>query len=128
MSKPYDNNRFSFRARLRSFRYAAQGIVALIRGEHNARIHLVAALLAVASALWLRISSVEWCIVIILIGAVFALEAVNSAVEALADKISPDFSPLIKKAKDLAAAAVLFMAILAVVIAAVIFIPKLLAL
>ena len=108
MSKPYDNTRFSFRARLRSFRYAAQGIVALIRGEHNARIHLVAALLAVASALWLRISSVEWCIVIILIGAVF--------------------SPLIKKAKDLAAAAVLFMAIVAVVIAAVIFIPKLLAL
>lgn len=128
MPKPYDNTRFSFSARLRSFRYAARGIVALIRDEHNARIHLLAAMLAVAFSLWLRISPVEWCIIVILIGAVFALEAVNSAIEALADKISPDFSPLIKKAKDIAAAAVLFMAIAAVIIAAIIFIPKLLAL
>ena len=116
------DNGFSWRARARSFKYAFQGIATLLRDEHNARIHLAATALAVILGALLGISPTEWCIVIILIGAVFALEAVNTAIEAVCDKVSPDFQPLIKKAKDTAAAAVLFMAIAAVIIGAIIFI------
>lgn len=115
---------FSWRARARSFVYAFHGMRALFRYEHNAWIHAVAATLAIILGIILRISALEWIVVIILIGAVLALESVNSAVEALADKISPEFSPLIKKAKDLAAAAVLFMAIAALISGIIIFIPK----
>lgn len=117
-------NPFSWRARARSFVYAFHGMRALFRYEHNAWIHTVAATLAIILGIILRISALEWIVVIILIGAVLALESVNSAVEALADKISPEFSPLIKKAKDLAAAAVLFMAIAALISGIIIFIPK----
>ena len=120
------DNGFSWRARARSFKYAFQGIATLLRDEHNARIHLAATALAVILGALLGISPTEWCIVIILIGAVFALEAVNTAIEAVCDKVSPDFQPLIKKAKDTAAAAVLFMAFAAVIIGAIIFIPKML--
>lgn len=119
-----NRQKFSWRARLRSFRYAGEGIKALFRDEHNARIHAVAAVLAIAFGFIFRISSSEWCAVIILIGAVYALEAVNTAIEAIADKVSPQFAPLIKKAKDTAAAAVLIMAVAAVAVAAVIFLPR----
>lgn len=97
---------------------------ALFRSEHNAWIHAALAVGAVILGFILNISASEWIAVIILIGAVLALEAVNSAVEALADKISPQFDPLIGKAKDLAAAAVLFMAVATAVVATIIFIPK----
>lgn len=119
-------DRFSWRARARSFKYALQGIATLIRDEHNARIHLVAAVLAIALAAILRVSATAWCIIILLIAAVFALEALNTAIEAICDKVAPEFQPLIKKAKDTAAAAVLFMAIAAVIIGAIIFIPEML--
>lgn len=119
-----DNHKFSFRARARSFRFAFSGINTLIRDEHNARIHIVATIIVVIAAALFRIDPMEWVAIILCIASVWALEAVNSAVEALADKVSPEYSPLIRKAKDTAAAAVLIAAIASVAIAAIIFIPK----
>ncbi|WP_080903471.1 diacylglycerol kinase family protein [Parabacteroides sp. Marseille-P3160] len=119
---------FSIKKRLASFRYAFNGISLLIRNEHNAWIHCAIAAGVLLAGVWLEISVVEWIIVVILIGAVLAAEAINTAIEALADKISPGEDPLIKKAKDLAAAAVLLMAIASVVIGLIIFIPKIIAL
>lgn len=119
-----DSQKFSFRARARSFRFAFRGINTLIREEHNARIHLAATIAVVIAAALFRIAPMEWVAVIICIASVWALESVNSAVEALADKVSPEYSPLIRKAKDTASAAVLIAAIASVVIAAIIFIPK----
>lgn len=119
-----DSQKFSFRARARSFRFAFRGINTLIREEHNARIHLAATIAVVIAAALFRIAPMEWVAVIICLASVWALESVNSAVEALADKVSPEYSPLIRKAKDTASAAVLIAAIASVVIAAIIFIPK----
>lgn len=112
-------------ARIRSFRYAFAGIHTLFRSTPNARVHLAAAVLAVGLGLWLRISGLEWAAVFLCIGGVISLEAVNSALETLADKVSPGFDPLIGRAKDLAAGAVLVMAIASVAVGAVIFIPPL---
>ena len=120
-----DNKPFSVKSRLRSFRYAGKGVVALLRKEHNARIHVVAAVCVIAAGFLFDISGTEWIAVIICIGMVLAAEAFNTAVEYLADVISPGHNEMIGRAKDVAAGAVLILAVCAVIVALVIFIPKL---
>ena len=119
-----DNKPFSIKDRLRSFRYAFKGVVSLFAKEHNARIHAVAAVCAVAAGFIFDISNMEWIAVVIAIGMVMAAEAFNTAIEYLADFVSPGHNEYIGKAKDVAAGAVLILAVCAVVIAMVIFIPK----
>jgi len=119
-----DNKPFSIKDRLRSFRYAFKGVVALFAKEHNARIHAVAAVCAVAAGFIFDISNMEWIAVVIAIGMVMAAEAFNTAIEYLADFVFPGHNEYIGKAKDVAAGAVLILAVCAVVIAMVIFIPK----
>lgn len=116
-------SKFSWKKRGKAFVYAWQGFKALLRYEHNARIHLVAAILAVIAGILLGISPLEWCVVVMCIGLVIAAEALNSAVEALADKISPGYDPLIGRAKDLGATAVTLLAIVAVVVGCIVYIP-----
>lgn len=123
-----NDTQFSFRKRLKSFVYAFRGIGLLVRNEHNARIHLVAAVAAVTAGFLLKITAVEWIIVVLVIGAVLAAEAFNSALEALCDLVSPGYHESIKKAKDLAAGAVLLVAIAAAIIGSVIFLPRILTL
>lgn len=122
------NDGFTFRKRLRSFGYAFNGIRLLITKEHNAWIHCFAAVCVVLAGLLMDISKMEWIACVIVIGAVLAAEAVNSAVEALADFVSPEYSEAIKRTKDLAAGAVLLMAMAAAVVGGIIFFPKLIAL
>lgn len=117
---------FSLSARATSLAHAAHGLVTLVRDQHNARIHICAALLAIAFGLLLQISITEWLFVVLLIGWVMCMEAINSALEYLCDLISRDEHPLIAKAKDVAAAAVLLSALTAAVVATLIFMPKLL--
>lgn len=101
---------------LRSFRFARQGVVDLFRYENNARVHLLIAMLVVAAGLWLRLSRVEWAIVLTQIGLVWAAEAINTALEKLCDFVSPGLHPQIKAIKDLSSGAVLILAITAVVV------------
>lgn len=116
--------RFSIHKRLISFKYAWRGIQRLIREEHNARIHLLATLLVVAMGFVFKVSLSEWCLITIVIVLVFAAEAFNSAIEALADKIEPKKDDLIAKAKDISSAGVLITAIGAAITGLLIFIPK----
>lgn len=119
-----DQTRFSWKKRLLSFKFAWQGFLSLIKTEHNSWIHLfVAACVIGAGFIW-HISLTEWCLVALCIGLVISAEAVNSSIEALADKISTEQNPLIGKAKDLAAFAVLFLTLASVTVGLLIFIPK----
>lgn len=115
---------FSWRARGRSFVYAWRGIRYLFHGEHNARIHLCVAAAVVIAGLIFGLSTTEWGVISLAIGLILALEAVNSAVEALADHVSPDFAPLIGRAKDVAAGGVLLGVFGAVGAGIAIFLPK----
>lgn len=117
--------KFSLRKRARSFGYAFAGIQTLLRDEHNSRIHVFAMACVVVAGFLLDISAMEWCVVALCCGGVLMAEAMNSAVEALADLVSPDFHPLVKKAKDVGAAGVLMMAIAAATAGLIIFLPKL---
>lgn len=117
--------KFSWRKRARSFVYAFRGIKMLLRNEHNAWIHTAAALTAVTLGLWLGLSAMEWVAVALCIGAVLAAEAFNSAIEALADRVSPGYDESIGRAKDLAAGGVLLTAIGAFIVGLIIYLPKL---
>ena len=116
-----EKKRFSLTDRARSFKYAGRGIARLISHEHNAWIHCFVAVCVVLVGLW-------WAAVVLCIGAVLAAEGINSAIEALCDRVSPDYDEAIKHAKDLAAGAVLILATMSVVVGLLIFIPKFIAL
>lgn len=109
---------------MQSFGYAFNGLKVMLKEEHNARIHLVCAVLAVALGAVLKISLPEWALLAVAIGAVLAAELFNSALENLADHLAPEKHEKIKKVKDLSAAAVLVSALAALAIGAVLFLPK----
>ncbi|HOO94332.1 MAG TPA: diacylglycerol kinase family protein [Proteiniphilum sp.] len=111
--------------RIYSFRYAFRGIGLLFRETPNALIQLGAAIAALLMGLFFHISKVEWLILVLLIGLVVSLEAINSALEHLSDYASKkEIHPTIKKVKDLSAAAVLIMAMAALVVGVAIFLPR----
>lgn len=110
--------------RIRSFGYAFKGLWDLLHHHPNAQIHLLAILVVVTAGFIFGINKYEWLAVLLCCALVLSLEAVNSAVEYLADAISREHHPLLGKAKDIAAAAVLVAAIGAVVVAGIVFLPK----
>lgn len=118
------NDGFTLRKRLRSFKFAFNGIKLLITKEQNAWIHCFAAVCTVIAGFYFDISSAEWIAVVFAIGTVLAAEAVNSSIEAIADLVSPGYNEAIKRTKDLAAGAVLILAISAAIVGLIIFIPK----
>jgi diacylglycerol kinase (ATP) len=97
----------------------------MIRCQHNAWIHVAATLVVLTAAFLLRVSSGDWCWIILAISIVWTAEALNTAFEFLADATSPEFHPLVRDAKNVAAGAVLLTAIAAAVIGAIIFWPYL---
>ncbi|MEO8351293.1 MAG: diacylglycerol kinase family protein [Chthoniobacteraceae bacterium] len=107
-----------------SFRYAGRGLCTLVATQWNARIHAVATVAVVVAGFFLGLTRMEWCAVVLAIGLVWVAEAMNTAIEFLADRVSVEFHDLTKKAKDVAAGGVLAASIVAVVIALLIFLPK----
>ncbi len=119
---------FQFARLPRRLADASRGIYRLLRTCANARIHLLATVIVVGLGIWLKLSRAEWLWITLAIGGVWTAEGINSAIEALADRISRDHDALIREAKDLAAGAVLIAALAAAAIGLIIFIPHLLAL
>ncbi len=118
------NKKFSLEKRVESFKYALNGLKIVFIEEHNARIHLIVSLIVIACGFIFHISTVEWIIICFAIGLVISMEIINSAIENLSDFVSPEHHKLIKKVKDLSAAAVLVCTISSVVIGILIFLPK----
>lgn len=112
----------------RSFGYAFEGIWTVISRERNMKIHCSAAVCVTIAGFLLHISKQEWITCFILFGLIMSLEMVNTAIEAVVDLVTSERKPLAKKAKDVAAGAVLISAIFAAVIGLMIFIPKIVAL
>ena len=99
----------------------------MLRTQPNARVHALATAGVVAVGLALPLSALEWACLAIAIVAVWAAEAFNTALELLADAASPEFHPLVGKAKDVAAGAVLLTAVGSVVVGLLILGPHVLA-
>ncbi len=113
---------------IKSFGYAFNGLRLFFLKEKNGQLELLAAIITVALGFWLHISNMEWCIILLCIGGVLGLEILNSSLEKLIDHFHPEIHPNIKIVKDMAAASVLWFSIIASIVGAIIFLPKLIVL
>ena len=115
-------------SRWHSFTCAVHGMVYTLRTQRNAWIELAAAAVVCVAGIWLGIEPVEWAILGLTVCTILALEAVNSAIEAVVDLVSPDYHELARTAKDAAAGAMVFAVIGSLLVAVAIFGPRLWAL
>jgi diacylglycerol kinase len=116
--------KFNINDRLKSFVNAYSGLVALLKSEHNARVHLFIFAIVIVAGFVLRISAVNWIAVVFASGLVFVSECFNTAVENLSDVVSPEQNEKIKLVKDMVAAGVLISAIVSVIIGIIVFLPE----
>ena len=120
------NESFTIGGRLKSVRYAMRGVGMMLKSQHNAWLHAFATFCILVTGGLMRLSAGEWCWVVLAIMAVWTAEALNTALEFLADAASPEFHPLIKQAKDVAAGGVLISAMGSVCIGLLVLGPHLL--
>ena len=112
---------------IRSFSHAFNGINTFFSGDRNGRIHLAIAVWVSVAGFYFELSVTEWILLLLCFALVLSLEMMNHALEDVCDTIQTVYHPMIKKAKDVSAAAVLWSAIIAAIIGSLIFIPKILA-
>lgn len=108
-----------------SFKHAWEGIIAGFKTQPNFRIHSFLSLVALAAGFWLHLSPVEFAIIIFVIATGLAIELINTSIEFTVDLLTDQYHLLAKYAKDTAAGAMLVYALFSILIALVIFIPKL---
>lgn len=114
---------FSWRQRFRSFVFAGRGILFMLRTQHNAWLHFWATLVVVGLGLSYRVKPDDWRMLIVAIVMVWVAETFNTAVEHICDVVSPGYSEAVKRAKDVAAGAVLICALGAAMIGLATFWP-----
>lgn len=107
--------------RVASLGYAVKGIATLVRTQRNAQIHVTAAVIVVTLGVVANLALTEWCLISFSVAGVWVAEALNTAIEFLADAAVPERHPLVGKAKDVAASGVLIAAVNAVFVGAVVF-------
>lgn len=110
--------------RLRSVKFALKGMWLLLTTEDSIKVQTACALLATIMGFYFNISATEWMIQCIVIGLVLVAEALNTAVEKVADFVHPDYHEKIGFIKDIAAGAPAFAAFTALIIWGIIYIPK----
>jgi len=118
------NPRQEYKKLINSFKYAIEGIISSFKTERNMKIHVLAMIVVIALGLFFKLNKVEWCFIIIAIASVISAELFNTAIETVVDMVSPERNPKAKLAKDIAAGAVLVVAIGAAIIGFIIFGPQ----
>lgn len=108
---------------LLSFKYAIEGIITALKEQPNLKFHLLAAAIVIILGIFFQISEIKWLIILVTIGVVISLELTNTAIEELVNSFTQDNHPSAKKAKDVAAGAVLISSITALIIGLLIFLP-----
>ncbi|WP_099352228.1 diacylglycerol kinase family protein [Fredinandcohnia onubensis] len=108
-----------------SFSYALQGLREAFFSERNLQIHFFFSVIVIFCGFLFHITKVEWLIVLLLFGGMFSIEMLNTAIEKVVDLVTDEYHPLAKKAKDIAAGAVLIYAIIAIIVGLIIFLPYL---
>ncbi len=119
------NPKQEYKKLINSFRYAIEGLISSFKTERNMKIHILAMIIVIALGLIVRLNKIDWYICIILIVLVISSELFNTAIETIVDMISPEKNEKAKLVKDISAAAVLVLAIGAVIIGLMVFIPYL---
>ncbi|WP_099361952.1 diacylglycerol kinase family protein [Fredinandcohnia onubensis] len=110
---------------INSFSYALQGLREAFFSERNLQIHFFFSVIVIFCGFLFHITKVEWLIILLLFGGMFAIEMLNTAIEKVVDLVTGEYHPLAKKAKDIAAGAVLIYAIISIIVGLIIFLPYL---
>lgn len=108
--------------------FAINGLKNVFVNERNFKIHLLMGLIVMLISIYLKLSYIEWVMIILVIGLVLITEIINSAIEKLIDYVKPEIHPTAKVIKDTMAGAVLISAIVSILVGTMIFIPKLITL
>lgn len=109
--------------RFKSCIYATKGMFLLLRTEPSIQVQASITMVVTGLGFYFQISKNEWIIQILVIGLVMSMEGLNTAIEAIADFVHPDFNTKIGFIKDIAAGAVFIAAITAVIIGIIIYVP-----
>ena len=120
----FEKDESFFTGRFKSMGFALKGAIKLISTEHSVIVQSIIAVLLINPGFYFEISREEWMFQILAIGLVISIEGLNTAVEKMADFIHPEYHKKIGFVKDIAAGAVFFSAITAIVIGCIIYIPK----
>ncbi|PHS64065.1 MAG: diacylglycerol kinase [Flavobacterium sp.] len=118
------NNNSFIKGRIKGIYYALKGSYLLIKQEASIKVQAVIAILITIAGFYFHISTTEWMFQVLAIGLVMGTEGINTAIEEIADFIHPEQHPKIGLIKDLSAGAVFLTALAAIVIACIIYIPK----
>ena len=109
--------------RLMAFKYAGRGAWLLLKNEASIQVQAVIAVVVTVAGFYFEITATEWILQFFAIGLVMATEGANTAIEEIANFIHPERHPKIGYIKDVAAGAVFFAAVIAIVIGCIIYIP-----
>ncbi len=109
------------KAFFKSFTYATDGLLAGIKGERNLRFHLVASAYVIWLGFMYELSQIQWMLLVITMGLVISSELINTAIELTWEKLEPNHCEHVGLVKDIAAAAVLTNAVVAVIIGLILF-------
>ena len=118
------NPKQEYKKLINSFKYAIEGIISSFRTEKNMKIHVLAMIIVIILGFVFKLDKVEWCFIIIAIISVISAELFNTAIETVVDMVSHERNPKAKLAKDIAAGAVLVVAMGAAIMGVMIFGPK----
>ncbi len=119
-----NKKKYSIKRFFSGFKYAFSGIKQALKTEQNFLFDIIIGILAVILGYFLKLNATEFAIVLLTIGLVISMELMNSAIEYTVDLSMPKKNPLAKSAKDIAAAAVLISAIIAIIVGIFIYLPK----
>lgn len=111
----------------KSMRFALDGIKDVYKTQRNMRIHFALAVAAVCLGTYLKLSGVEWAVIILTIFMVFIIEILNTSLEILVNHVHPDKGDTARIVKDIAASAVLLACVCAIIVGCLIFLPHLIA-
>ena len=111
---------------INSFKYAIEGIVSSFKTERNMKIHIFIMILVIIAGIILKISALDWIILVIMFALVISAELFNTTFETVVDMITKERNEKAKLANDIAAGAVLVLAIGSIIVGLIIFIPKIL--
>ncbi len=109
---------------MKSFQYAASGILSALRSEPNLRFHVAIAVVVSVAGYFLHLSAMEWIALVLCVVLVLGFEVLNTAIEALCNHVTEEIHPAIKKVKDISAAAVLIVSGGSAITGLIIFLPK----
>ena len=113
-----------FKRFLKSFQYSIEGLIYAYKYEQSMLVHFLATVFAVVMGFIFKISATEWLFIFVAIGIVLAVEMINTSIEAIVDMVTLEIHPLAKIAKDAGSAATFIVSLISVVIALIIFAPK----